>query len=213
MQNGITFTKAEKYFYLRRLHSLSGLLPIGLFFLEHIYSNAVSLQGASAYNEMVNKLMEIPFLPVIEIVTIALPLLFHIVLGIVIYLTSKNNVLQYSHAENWRYFLQRITGVIGVFYIGFHVWETRIHAALSGQHVSYERMQQLLSTPWVFWFYLLGALSLTFHFCNGLWTMGITWGLTVSVRAQRMTSAACMLLFVALSAVWVQILFHFVGWI
>jgi len=211
MNQKITFTKAEKYFYLRRLHSLSGLLPIGLFFLEHIYSNAVSLQGPKAYNEMVAKLMDIPYLPVVEVAAIGLPILFHIILGIVIYLTSKNNVLQYSHAENWRYFLQRITGIIGVFYIGFHVWETRIHAALSGHHVSYERMQQILSTPWVFWFYLVGAISLTFHFCNGLWTMGITWGLTVSPRSQRMTSAAAMLLFLGLSAVWVQILFHFVG--
>lgn len=211
MNQKITFTKTEKYFYLRRLHSLSGLLPIGLFFLEHIYSNAISLQGPKAYNEMVAKLMDIPYLPVIEIAVIGIPILFHIILGIVIYLTSKNNVLQYSHAANWRYFFQRITGVIGVFYIGFHVWETRIHAALSGQHVSYERMQQILSTPWVFWFYLVGAISLTFHFCNGLWTMGITWGLTVSPRSQRMTSTAAMLLFLGLSAVWVQILFHFVG--
>lgn len=211
MNPSISFTKAEKYFYLRRLHSLSGLLPIGLFFLEHIYSNAISLQGPKAYNEMVAKLMDIPYLPVIEIAVIGIPILFHIILGIVIYLTSKNNVLQYSHAANWRYFFQRITGVIGVFYIGFHVWETRIHAALSGQHVSYERMQQILSTPWIFWFYLVGAISLTFHFCNGLWTMGITWGLTVSPRSQRMTSTAAMLLFLGLSAVWVQILFHFVG--
>ncbi len=211
MNSSITFTKAEKYFYLRRLHSLSGLLPIGLFFLEHLYSNAISLQGPKAYNEMVSKLMSMPYLPVIEITAIALPILFHIILGIVIYLSSKNNVLQYSHAANWRYFFQRITGVIGVFYIGFHVWETRIHAALSGQHVSYERMQELLSTPWVFWFYLVGAISLTFHFCNGMWTMGITWGLTVSPRSQRMTSIAAMLLFLGLSAVWVQILFHFVG--
>lgn len=211
MNQSISFTKAEKYFYLRRLHSLSGLLPIGLFFLEHIYSNAISLQGPKAYNEMVAKLMDIPYLPVIEIAVIGIPILFHIILGIVIYLTSKNNVLQYSHAANWRYFFQRITGVIGVFYIGFHVWETRIHAALSGQHVSYERMQQILSTPWIFWFYLVGAISLTFHFCNGLWTMGITWGLTVSPRSQGMTSTAAMLLFLGLSAVWVQILFHFVG--
>lgn len=211
MNSSISFTKAEKYFYLRRLHSLSGLLPIGLFFLEHLYSNATALQGAKAYNEMVAKLMNIPFLPVIEITAIGLPIFFHIVLGIVISLTSKSNVLQYSHLSNWRYFLQRITGIVGVFYIGFHVWQTRIQAVLNGEHVSYERMQQLLATPWVFWFYLIGAISLTYHFCNGLWTMGITWGLTVNPRAQRITSIASMLLFVALSAVWIQILLHFVG--
>lgn len=213
MQNGITFSKAEKYFYLRRLHSFLGLFPIGIFFLEHLYSNAISLQGAPAYNEMVEKLMGIPFLPIIEVTLIGLPLLFHIILGIVIYLTSKSNVLQYSYGANWRYFLQRLTGLIGVIYIGYHVYETRIQAALSAQHVDYERMRQILLEPGMLWFYLLGALSLTFHFCNGLWTMGITWGVTVTPRSQRMASILWGGLFVVLSAAWVQILFHFVGWI
>ncbi len=211
MQNGITFTKAEKYFYLRRIHSLLGLLPIGLFFLEHLYSNAISLQGPKAYNEMVEKLMAMPFLPIIEVSAIAIPLLFHIILGIVIYLSSKSNVLQYRHFNNWRYFLQRVTGLIGVIYIGFHVWETRILSIINGQHVSYERMQEILSTPWMFWFYLVGAISLTFHFTNGLWTMGITWGVTVNVRAQRISTVICGLLFLGLSAAWVQILLHLTG--
>ena len=210
MSLSITFTKSEKYFYLRRLHSLSGLLPIGLFFLEHVYSNAISLRGPRAYNEMVEKLMQIPFLPVIEIGVIAIPLLFHIILGISIYLSSKSNVVQYNHLNNWRYFLQRLTGLIGIIYIGYHVWETRIQAALSGQHVSYERMQQILQAPGMFWFYLVGALSLTFHFCNGLWTMGITWGVTISPRSQKISSALTGALFLILSGVWVQILCNFV---
>lgn len=213
MQNGITFTKAEKYFYLRRIHSLLGLLPIGLFFLEHIYSNAISLNGPQAYNEMVEKLMAMPFLPIIEVSVIAVPLLFHIILGVVIYLTSKNNVLQYRHFNNWRYFLQRLTGLIGVIYIAYHVWETRLLSAINGQHVTYERMQEILNSTGMLWFYLIGAISLTFHFTNGLWTMGITWGLTVSPRAQRISTVICGLLFLGLSAAWVQILFHFVGWI
>ncbi len=210
MNQSITFTKSEKYFYLRRLHSLSGLLPIGLFFLEHVYSNAISLRGPEAYNEMVEKLMQIPFLPFIEVGVIAIPLLFHIILGISIYLTSKSNVVQYSHINNWRYFLQRVTGLIGIIYIGYHVWETRIQAALSGQHVSYQTMQQLLHEPGMFWFYLVGALSLTFHFCNGLWTMGITWGVTISPRSQKINSALCGGLFLILSGVWIQILCNFV---
>jgi len=210
MNQSITFTKAEKYFYLRRLHSLSGLLPIGLFFLEHLYSNAISLSGPKAYNEMIEKLMGIPLLPFIEIGAIALPILFHVILGIAIYLSSKSNVVQYSHLNNWRYFLQRVTGLIGIIYISYHVWETRIQSALSGQHVSYERMQEILHTPGMFWFYLIGALSLTFHFCNGLWTMGITWGLTVTPRSQKINSAICGGLFVVLSGVWIQILCNFV---
>jgi succinate dehydrogenase / fumarate reductase cytochrome b subunit len=213
MNNTATFTTAEKYFLWRRLHSLSGLIPIGLFFLEHLYSNAVSLQGPQAYNELVEGLMKIPYLPVIEVSVIGIPILFHAILGIVIYLTSKSNVLQYSYTNNWRYFFQRITGLIALVYIGYHVWETRIHAALSGQHVQFARMQEILQTPWVFWFYVVGTLSITYHFANGIWTFLITWGVTVTPRSQRYSSYACAVMFFALSAVWMQILFHFVGWV
>ncbi|MFO1519483.1 MAG: succinate dehydrogenase cytochrome b558 subunit [bacterium] len=213
MLKAASFTKDEKYFFLRRLHSLSGIVPIGAFFLEHIYSNAISLKGAGPYNEMVEKLMGIPFLPAIEISVIALPILFHAILGIVIYLTSKNNVLQYRYFNNWRYFFQRLTGLIALIYIGYHVWETRIHAVMSGQHVSFERMQELLHTPWVFWFYVVGVLSVTYHFANGVWTSLITWGITVSPRSQRVSTVVCAGMFFVLSAVWMQILFNFVGWI
>jgi succinate dehydrogenase cytochrome b subunit len=211
--NFATFTQEEKYFFLRRLHSLSGIVPIGAFFLEHIYSNAISLQGAKAYNEMVEKLAGIPYLPAIEIGVIALPILFHAILGIVIYLTSKNNVLQNRHFNNWRYFFQRLTGLIALVYIGYHVWETRIHAAMSGQHVSFERMQEILQTPWVFWFYVAGALSITYHFANGIWTFLITWGVTISPRSQLISTYVCAVGFFVLSGVWLQILFHFGGWI
>ncbi|MBL7684583.1 MAG: succinate dehydrogenase [Deltaproteobacteria bacterium] len=206
------FSKEEKYFLLRRLHSLAGIIPIGAFFLEHLFSNAISLKGPAAYNEMVEKLMAIPFLPVIEISVIAIPLLFHIILGIVIYLTSKNNALQYPHFNNWRYFLQRLTGLIGIIYIGYHVWETRIHSVITGEHVTYAFMQEELREPGMFWFYLVGALSLTYHFANGLFTFLITWGLTISPRSQKISTLVCSGLFVALSAVWVQILLNFVGW-
>ena len=33
------------YFTLKRLHSLTGVVPVGLFLLEHLYTNARSLQG------------------------------------------------------------------------------------------------------------------------------------------------------------------------
>jgi succinate dehydrogenase / fumarate reductase cytochrome b subunit len=213
MKKTVSFTKDEKYFLLRRLHSLAGIFPIGVFFLEHIYSNAISLQGPKAFNDLVAGLMKVPYLIWIEVLLIALPILFHIVLGIGIYLTSKSNTLQYRYFNNWRYYLQRLTGLIGVVYIGYHVWMTRIKALISGQHVTYDQMQQMLSTPWVFWFYVVGVISLTFHFANGIWTFLITWGVTINPRSQQISSFACMGAFIVMSVIWMQILFHFVGWV
>jgi succinate dehydrogenase / fumarate reductase cytochrome b subunit len=41
--------------------------------------------------------------------------------------------------------------------------------------------------------YLVGILSATFHFANGLWAFCISWGIIVGPRAQRNASIVFML--------------------
>ena len=43
---------SQNYFWIRRLHSLSGVLPIGAFVLVHLFTNAYSWSPA-AFNEHV----------------------------------------------------------------------------------------------------------------------------------------------------------------
>ena len=45
----------SQYFALKRLHSLTGVVPIGLFLLEHLYTNARALQGAAAFDTAATK--------------------------------------------------------------------------------------------------------------------------------------------------------------
>jgi len=40
-------------FYLRRLHSLSGVLPVGVFLVEHLWTNATVLGGQRPFDEAV----------------------------------------------------------------------------------------------------------------------------------------------------------------
>ncbi len=44
----------------------------------------------------------------------------------------------------------------------------------------------------------MSVLLLVFHFANGLWTAGITWGLTISVGAQRRWGYVCAAIGLAL---------------
>jgi len=54
---------------------------------------------------------------------------------------------------------------------------------------------------WLGWLvYPLGILAATFHTANGFWAAGVTWGLTISARAQRLWMFACVGLFLFLSA-------------
>ena len=40
-------------------------------------------------------------------------------------------------------------------------------------------------------FYMLGVTLLVFHFANGLWTAAITWGVTITEKAQKRWGVVC----------------------
>ena len=63
LKNGVAPLRAGQgySFLLRRLHSLSGIVPIGLFLLEHFISNAEAFKGAEAYGAQVKFLNILPF--------------------------------------------------------------------------------------------------------------------------------------------------------
>ena len=44
----------HRSFWARRLHSLSGVIPIGAFLVEHFFTNSFSRQGPEAYNRVIS---------------------------------------------------------------------------------------------------------------------------------------------------------------
>ncbi len=68
---------------------------------------------------------------------------------------------------------KRISGIVTLIFISWHVWETRIQAML-GKEVNYDMMADILNNPAMFAFYLVGVVSTIFHFANGLWTFCIS---------------------------------------
>ena len=62
-KSGVAPLRAGKgtSFLLRRLHSLSGIIPIGLFLIEHFVSNAFATNGPEAYTQQVKLLSSFPF--------------------------------------------------------------------------------------------------------------------------------------------------------
>ena len=172
-------------FILRRLHSLSGIFPISFFLLEHMSSNAFILFGPQAYNHQIEFLRSLPFVTFLEITFIALPILYHAGYGIFVTLSGKTNLSSYPYTQNFLYTLQRITGIIALIYIGYHVYHTRIVNAMYGTEVSFARMQQLMSIPAMFWFYVIGLAAVCFHFANGVWGFCVSWGITVTAESQK----------------------------
>ncbi len=178
-------SKTSHEFWLKRLHSLSGVFPIGFFLLEHMFSNSFILFGPNAYNRQIHFLQSLPLVVFFEIFFIGLPILYHAGYGIFVTVSGKTNLSSYPYTQNFLYTLQRITGIIALIYIGYHAYHTRIVNALYGTEISYARMQELMVAPGMFWFYVVGLAAVCFHFSNGIWGFCVSWGITVSPQSQR----------------------------
>ncbi|MFD2213734.1 MULTISPECIES: succinate dehydrogenase cytochrome b558 subunit [Metabacillus] len=199
----------NREFINRRLHSLLGVIPVGIFLIQHLIVNHFATRGAEAFNNAAHFMEMLPFRYVLEIVIIFLPLLYHAIYGVYIAFTAKNNVSNYGYLRNWLFMLQRVTGIITFIFIAWHVWETRIAAAL-GAEVNYDMMASILSSPFMLVFYLIGVISTVFHFANGLWSFGVSWGITVTPRSQVISTYVTLGIFLALSFVGVRAIFAFV---
>ena len=76
--------RLSRTFVLRKLHQLSGIVPLGVFLLEHFYTNSKAMTGAESFNEAVRDLQAIPYVLLIEITGIFIPLIYHAVYGLFI---------------------------------------------------------------------------------------------------------------------------------
>ncbi|NMD70688.1 succinate dehydrogenase [Bacillus sp. DNRA2] len=199
----------NREFFYRRLHSLLGVIPVGLFLTQHLIVNHFATKGADAFNDASHFMENLPFKWFLETFVIFLPLLFHAIYGLYIAFTAQNNVGRFGFFRNWMFVLQRVSGVITLIFLAWHVWETRIAAAM-GAKVNFDMMADILSNPIMLGFYIVGVVSAIFHFANGLWAFFVSWGITVSPRSQRISTYVTLGIFVALSIVGVRALLAFV---
>lgn len=210
------------HFLLHRLHSLSGILPIGAFLLFHLITNASVVwglllgrekyghAGVETFQHEVNFIHSLPALALIEWGVLFIPIFFHAALGIVFARSGALNLVRYSYQGNWRYTLQRITGYIGVLFIFMHLTSLRFGwtywglmptfvadnaASSTAAHFQSGAMGLLMAV-----FYLICVTALVYHFANGMWTAAITWGLTVTVEAQARWGYICAGLGLTLAA-------------
>jgi len=198
----------NREFFNRRLHSLLGVIPVGLFLTMHLLINYQATKGAEAYNTAAGLMEKIPFLLLVEFVVIYIPIVFHAIYGVYIAFTAKNNLKRFSTFRNWMFYFQRVTGIILIIFISWHVWETRIQKAL-GAEVNFEMMENIVDNPFMLAFYIIGILSATFHLSNGLWSFFVSWGITISQKSQKVMTYITVALFLALSYVGVHAILAF----
>ncbi|WP_127585788.1 succinate dehydrogenase cytochrome b558 subunit [Paenibacillus koleovorans] len=196
-------------YYYRKLHSLLGVIPVGFFLVEHLLTNYEAFRGGAdghqSFIDKVHWLNNLPLVLILEIVGIGLPILYHGVYGLFVAFQARNNVSNYGYFRNVMFMLQRVTGVITLIFIVWHVWSTRIQVALG--HTTHDElgvlMHDIFTNPVTFTLYLIGVISSVFHFSNGMWSFLVSWGITVGPRAQRVSTYIWIGVFVAMSVMFV----------
>ena len=192
--------RLSRTFVLRKLHQLTGIMPLGFFLLEHFYTNSKALTGAADFNSAVKDLQSIPYILFVEIGGIFIPLIYHAIYGMVITIEMRPNNLHYPYARNWFYTVQRVTGIILFFFIAFHVLNFRfgLIPGLNTVSVAHhpEQSFDIVSGEFrripIFIVYVVGITSTVWHLANGIWLFLVDWGITIGERAQRIAGYVCL---------------------
>ena len=197
---------ARNQFLIYRLFSLSGLVPVGAFLVVHLLTNASILAGPGAFQSRVDMIHSLgPLLVPVEWAFIFLPMLFHATVGFVIIANGLPNVGSYPYVGNVRYTLQRATGMIAFAFILWHLWQLHALGKPFGggsfdAHEAATTTAAVLRPTVVSILYCIGVLSAVFHLANGLWTIGITWGLWTSPAAMRRANVVSIVVGLGLAA-------------
>lgn len=214
-------------FAVRRVHSLLGLAPIGGYLVFHLFTNGSIIDGPATYQARADQIHALGATTVLLIGWgfIFTPILLHGLIGLAIVARGERNLLDYRYEGNLRYTLQRWTGVIAFVFIVWHVfqmhgwfqfawWREYVLAPLGGgrfdpANAAASAAEAIRSSPYVLAFYVLGVLASVYHLANGLWTMGITWGVWTAPAAQRWAGVPCALAGLALAVVGIGSLYGF----
>jgi succinate dehydrogenase / fumarate reductase cytochrome b subunit len=200
-------------FLWRKLHSLSGIVPIGAFLIEHILSNFEALNGPLAYAQQVKFLNSLPLVRVLEWAFIFIPLSFHALYGVYIAFRGRSTVNVYPWAGNWMYLMQRVTGLIAFAYIVQHVWRQRFSGVSLPEHpgAAFAKVQHELHNPWMLAIYAIAMVATTWHFAYGIWLFAAKWGITPGDRARKRFGYVCAAFGTVLCVMGLASLWAFVG--
>lgn len=194
-------------FILHRLHSISGVVPVGFYMVQHLTLNSFSLAGPDKFNAVIEFFEGIPkhILLLMEIGIIWLPLLFHCVYGLFITNRAKTNYIgtKYGWNENRMFYFQRASGIVIFLFLIYHSITTTIAKYVSGsaETIKFDAMHTKLTSfgflPLAF--YALGILCASYHLSYGLWNICVRWGITISDSAQAKVQKISAVAFVVIT--------------
>ena len=197
------------YFWIRRLHSVAGILFSVAYVALFLLPMSAAFEGAASFNGTAAWLARLPLMGPILVLFVFAPLLFHAAVGLAMLYSSSFNVISYGFYRNWMYALQRLTGVLILPFAAYHISKTVLAFAFTGKVADFAFMQGLLAPSWVKALYCVGVVCAAFHIGNGLAGALARFGLTGSRRSQDAASMAAWVLTLVLALWGLRIVFTF----
>lgn len=205
-------------FIWHKLHSLTGIVPVGFYMLQHLTLNSFSLAGEKYFDGVIDffgTLMPKHILLALEIGVIALPLLFHGIYGLFITQRGKWNIQQskYQYSENAMYTIQRISGMALFLMLILHVWDTTVRSRVGGEELIKfaEWHTKLTSYGYsILMLYMLGVFLASYHLAFGIWNFCIRWGIAISEEKQILVKKIAVVLCAAFTMLGWAALYGFV---
>ena len=195
----------KENYVLHRIHSLTGVAPVGYYMVQHLALNTFAIGGPEKFNGVIEFFEGMPkhFLLTMEIAMIWLPLAFHAIYGLFIVSRAEKNYFttQYKWSQNKMFYLQRMSGLVVFIFLIYHVISTTGYKYVTGnaEAIKYDAWYAKLHNPLWLMVYVVGILAASYHLGYGLWNFCIRWGITVSEAAQARIQKISGAVFVAIT--------------
>jgi succinate dehydrogenase / fumarate reductase cytochrome b subunit len=177
-------TSGFSYFWLCRLHAIAGVVFAAAFVLYFLIPFSAAFDGSRSFDSSMMELARAPTVGWALAVFVLLPLIYHAAFGVLLVHGCQINAFHYGSYRNWMYALERVTGLVLIPFVIYHLYKTELAHALGAAPMSFDAMHALLAPAWRKALYLGGVACAAFYIGNGFAIQSATWGLAASSRAR-----------------------------
>lgn len=198
---------SARSYWLGKIFSFVGIVPIGVYVMIHLYNNLRSLSGEASFNGFYTTQRATPLIVPIMILVIWIPIAFHGIYGLFVMKRARPNFGAFPYFRNFKYLIQRLSGLGLLLFIPAHIYKTRIEPGIWNSTLDFKHMVEGLHEPLTLVIYLLGVLGVAYHLANGIWQFSIGWGVVTSERGMRRMESLSYFVFLILltmgyAAIW-----------
>jgi succinate dehydrogenase / fumarate reductase cytochrome b subunit len=174
-----------------RLHALAGAFPLAGYLVLHLGTQAFAWGGPGPYARANAAIDRTPWLPLLEVAFLYVPLAFHVGAGLWRMRLAPSP--PGSGQGRGRRGLQHLSGAVLLVFLIYHFWQFRWRlwtGELDRSDYFPELCASLSSTAWggvpvVAISYLLGLAAAAFHAAQGLYQLWVGWSVAAEQQPER----------------------------